>query len=114
MRLVLLVTLFLSVALSQSRVVNGQIVDKDGRISRYEENNANDKVRVYRKPKSKKPFTNLHPLVPNDMPSYKGRTPQEWFDMGVTNLSQLYETGWRLAGGTSPFNGNQILIFGRD
>ena len=41
MRLVLLVTLFLSVALSQSRVVNGQIVDKDGRISRYEENNAN-------------------------------------------------------------------------
>ena len=59
MRLVLLVTLFLSVALSQSRVVNGQIVDKDGRISRYEENNANDKVRVYRKPKSKKPFTNL-------------------------------------------------------
>ena len=109
MRIFLLIAFLFSLAFSQRTML------KDGNISRYEEANGDDKVRVYRIPKTDRNFTNEHPIIPNDSPTYKGRTNQEMFDMGVTNLTQMYMQGWKLVSSyPTTFGGTILLIFERD
>ena len=110
MRLLLLCTMLFAFTFGQTQ----SFMTKDGLKSRYEEKNGDDKVRVYRVPKTNNDFTNSHPIIPNDSPTYKGRTDQEMFDMGVTSMKQLYLTGWRLAASyTSGYGSTPLLIFER-